>query len=40
MSINPKISQFGGYVVADYKTMDRGETEVDLAANNGADAVT
>lgn len=33
-------SQFGGYVVADYKTMDRGETEVELAASAGADAIT
>lgn len=30
---------FNPYIVADLKTMDRGETEVDIAASGGASAV-
>ncbi|RMD59039.1 hypothetical protein D6821_02030 [Candidatus Parcubacteria bacterium] len=33
-------ADFYPYVVADLKMMDRGETEVDLAAQAGADAAT
>ena len=33
-----KIGEFEAYVVADLKTMDRGETEVDIAVSGGANA--
>lgn len=33
------VNDFKSYVVADLKTMDRGEAEVIMAANNGASAV-
>lgn len=33
-----KVSEFEAYVVADLKTMDRGETEVDIAVSGGASA--
>lgn len=42
-SVNPKTpgaDALAAYVVADYKAMDRGTTEVQIAADHGADAIT